>query len=462
MAPPSPRSEHHLVFGRGGGDDPVMLRLVADGAGWALPRVETDEQRSADAIPLTRAVRAEHGVEVSVLSCLADLPAAEGRHRQHVHEVEVHGGAWPAARGERWVDRAGLRAVALARPEQRPLIEAWLDDRERGAPPREGRDWRRPGWREGVIAWVDAALDGHGLARVVGIEQLRVWEYSQVLRLTTADGTVCYLKAVPEPAAREPRVTRRLAEERPAWMPELLAVEPDRRWMLMRQTAGPELMEVADCAQWEEAARRFAMIQLDWVSRGDELVALGCERRTLDWLAKEIHPLLSDRVALCPDRAEALGDEEMAAARRRAPEIEALCAELAEMGVPESVEHGDLWATNVMAGAGGPVVIDWEDASVAHPFFSLALLLVSLDYTTALAGVADARDRIRAAYLAPWAAGPLRGWSATRVERAFDLGQRLAMLHFAVEFRRGTSRIETSREVRDFAPWFVKRLVAGL
>lgn len=458
MAPPPTRSEHHLVIG-GGRADPAALLLVPEGSGWALPCVETDEQRPADAIPIVCAVRAGLGIEVSILRCLSDASGKDGGARQHVHHVEIHAGAAPPGR---LVDRADLREIVLARPEHRPVIEAWLDDRERDAPPPDGRDWTRPGWRDEVITWVDRALTRRGLGRVATAEQIRVWEFSHVLRLTTEDGVVCFLKALPEGAAREPRVTRGLAERHPEWLPELLAVDLERRWMLMRRTAGPELMEVADCAEWEEAARRFATVQIAWISRGDELVALGCERRTLDWLATQVRPLLADEAALAPDSADALSAQQIAAARRRAPEIEALCGELADLGVPDSIEHGDLWATNVLAGPTGPVVIDWEDASVTHPFFSPALLFTSLEYTTALTAVADARDRIRAAYLAPWAAGPLRGQPAARIERAFDVAQRLAFLHFAVEFRRGLPRVETSREVKDFAPWFVKRLVSAL
>ena len=107
------------------------------------------------------------------------------------------------------------------------------------------------------------------------------------------------------------------------------------------------------------------------------------------------------------------------------------------------------------------MIIDWEDAALAHPFFSPSLLLLSLDHTEALAHVPDARARIREAYLAPWrAAGPARAWPAGRLETAFDLAQRLAMLYYAVQFRRfALPRIETSWEVRTFAPYFLRHLL---
>jgi hypothetical protein len=46
------------------------------------------------------------------------------------------------------------------------------------------------------------------------------------------------------------------------------------------------------------------------------------------------------------------------------------------------------------------------------------------------------------------------------LEPAFDLAQRVAMLHYAVQFRRfALPRIETSWEVKAFAPLFLKRLI---
>jgi hypothetical protein len=151
-------------------------------------------------------------------------------------------------------------------------------------------------------------------------------------------------------------------------------------------------------------------------------------------------------------------ESEVVKLRRHAPELEAMCGELAGYTIPDSLEHGDLWGVNVIAGADACVFIGWEDASLSHPFFSPSLLLLSLNYTEALAHVPDARARIREAYLRPWRAAACT--RADRLEPAFDLAQRVAMLHYAVQFRRfALPRIETSWEVKAFAPLFLKRLI---
>jgi Phosphotransferase enzyme family len=292
---------------------------------------------------------------------------------------------------------------------------------------------------------------------------VRVWEWSHVLRLRTPHAVV-YMKACATSGAAEPRLTDYLARFSPRRMPSLLAVEVERRWLLMRATEGPALMDVGDFGRWAEAATALADVQLNCMGRVSELATLGCPQRPLSWLQAEIEPLLADRAALQPKDTEALSDAEVERLGGLASALRAMCDELASYGVPMSIEHGDLWADNVIAAADGCVLIDWEDATIAHPFFSAFLLLESLRYTRALVHAPDAPERIRDAYLAPWRDhGPLRDWRPERLRRAFDLSQKLAPLHYAVQFRRfAIPTIETSWEIRAFCPLFLRALLREL
>ena len=255
-------------------------------------------------------------------------------------------------------------------------------------------------------------------------------------------------------------LTARLAAEAPAEMPEVIAADAGRRWLLLRATAGPQLTEVAEPAPWVDAAGAIARIQVAWVGRGAELRDLGCPAYGLAWLAARIAPLLADTAALQPVHAEPLTAGEVERLRALEPGLHALCAELAALGVPDSLEHGDLWGDNVIVDSGGPVLIDWEDASLSHPFLSPAILSLHARLVGPPLDGPDTARAIRDAYLAPWReSGPLAAWPAARVEAAFDLAQRLAPLYYAAQFREGLARIETSWEVRGFAPFFLRRLL---
>jgi hypothetical protein len=88
--------------------------------------------------------------------------------------------------------------------------------------------------------------------------------------------------------------------------------------------------------------------------------------------------------------------------------------------------------------------------------------LLSLHYTDALTHVPDARQRLREAYLHPWTVrGPLVHWAPRRLAQVFDLAEWVAMLYYAAQFRRSALLIETSWEVRAFAPLFLRRFLEG-
>jgi len=458
VAEPVARAEHHLaVLGRDGGAPAVLL--VPDGSGWGLPRLASDDRASAETSELTRDARALLGVEVSVLQCLLDVAASDGRPRQQLHALDTHGTAWTPPADARWAGPAELGAARLARPELAPLLGRWLDECRTEVFAAHGREWVRPGWRDRAIEWADRELARAGLGRVRAVEQVKAWEYSQVLRLA-ADGGDFYLKALCESGAREPRLTERLARAHPGWVPDVVAVDPGRRWCLARAVRGTDLMQSSDVTAWTRAARRFAHIQIAWAGRAGELRALGCPHWPLDAIAARIPPMLADAAGLLPPCPEGLTPGELDALRRRAPELAARCAELGAVGVPDSLEHGDLWGSNVILGEGGPVFIDWEDAAAAHPFVSPSLLLLTLPYSPALspAAASDLPARIRDAYLDAWQSdGPLCGWPAVRLERAFDLAQEVAMVHYAVQFWLGAPLVETSWWVRTFAPFFLRR-----
>ena len=65
--------------------------------------------------------------------------------------------------------------------------------------------------------------------------------------------------------------------------------------------------------------------------------------------------------------------------------------------LPSSLDHGDFSASQVIIGEMGPVILDWSDATVTHPFLAAASFL--MDPAGRPAGL-DAD--LAAAYLAPW------------------------------------------------------------
>ena len=101
-------------------------------------------------------------------------------------------------------------------------------------------------------------------------------------------------------------------------------------------------------------------------------------------------------------------DEERRRLEASLPWVREACEELAAAGIPETIQHDDLHDAQVFVRDGRYLLLDWGDACVSHPFFSLA---VTLDGVIAW-GVDDVEgseptEPYRDAYLEPF-----RGYDA--------------------------------------------------
>ena len=152
----------------------------------------------------------------------------------------------------------------------------------------------------------------------------------------------------------------------------------------------------------------------------------------------------------------ALPEPDLARLRERVAEAPALCAQLAAYGVPETLVHGDLHEHNVALAGGRPVIFDWSDACVAHPFFDLITLLD----TDHFAGDPEALAGLRARYLAGWAGF---GDSASRAA-ALDLALRVGCLHHAISYQHIVMAVEPAArwEYMSGARFFLGALLAAL
>jgi hypothetical protein len=220
--------------------------------------------------------------------------------------------------------------------------------------------WTDPRWLEDADDWIRAHVEP-----TAPIEQPHVRPWSTVLRVPTRDGDR-FFKANAPPFAHEAAILEQLVPLAPGLLPELVAVDPDRRWFLLGD-AGERVREREGDAPWRDVLADYAELQAAAAPLADELVAAGVPDRRLDAL---------------PDVYESLGGD------RRV--VEELCAELAAFALPETIEHDDLHDGQVFVRGGEARILDWGDACVAHPFLSLGIAAYFADE-----GATDA-------YLARW------------------------------------------------------------
>jgi hypothetical protein len=259
--------------------------------------------------------------------------------------------------------------------------------------PLVNQPWRDPHWLAGAHRWIEVQLQRLGLTRVGEIEQPHVYPWSTVLRVPTSEGDV-WFKANAERLRFEAALVTRVAERAPDRVPPLLAADLEHGWMLMAD-AGRRLREVIaeerSLRRWLDVLPATAHIQLAMEPDVESLLALGVPDM---------------RLVTLPDGYAQLMDTIQADARFRDAHayVVGLCEELASFGIAETLQHDDLHDGQVFLKDGIHLIMDWGDACISHPFFTLSVT-VEGGIAWGVDDVEDSEDTepyIRA-YLEPYA-----------------------------------------------------------
>ena len=257
--------------------------------------------------------------------------------------------------------------------------------------------WTEPLWLAEAHEWIREELARLGAAAAGAVDQHHVRPWSTVMRVPTNRGDM-YFKANTPELQHEAALVSILAARRPDCVPPLLAVDLERGWMLMAD-AGTRLREHVererDLGCWLEILPLYAGLQIDLAEQVDELVAAGVPDLRLSTLPVRYEQLLDGLVELpADDRGRLEGN---------VSRVQELCDELAGYGLPETIQHDDFHDAQVFVRDGRYLLLDWGDACVSHPFFTLSVTLEGqlawgLDDVENSVDVGPFRD----AYLAPF------------------------------------------------------------
>ncbi|HEY6706198.1 MAG TPA: phosphotransferase [Actinomycetota bacterium] len=445
-------------------DLPEVLLARRDG-GLALPEAERPGQVwIGDPGEVMAPLRELLGGDAVMLRCLEEIQDPSTRTQRATVLAAARTPAAPPE-GTAWLDRAELTADAAGLDGADPglaLAARVAADLEDGRPPAGLQPWAARGWHAQAEDWLAAEMERLGRPLTGPVEQVRVWELSCVLRAPTTAGDVWFKTSIAAPLfVNEGVVMRALARLFPDNVPAPLAVDPERGWMVL---AGfdAKLGWDAPLEVVEAVARTFAGMQAEAAGHVDLLLAAGCNDRRLDRLAARAEAWLpevgADGRLPAMDTATWLSEEEAAALAAAVPRIRACCEELAALAVPASLVHGDLHLANVAEGPRGPLLFDWTDACVTHPFLDLA----TIRRGTGEIDVAEAelRARLRAAYLPAWSSFE----SPERLARAWELAVPLGALHQAVSYRSLVASLQPPIDLHmaRSTAWWLRQVLAEL
>lgn len=272
------------------------------------------------------------------------------------------------------------------------------------APPARRAGWFSPAWYDEVEDWLDEQLGAIGRRRTGPFEPQKMWSLAAVGRAPSNSGMV-WLKGACRHFHAEPSLTRLVSELLPRHAPSVIASDDDRGWLLMDELAGVDYLGDDPVPPvGAEAARVLARLQLASVPCRAELEEMGLPTRDLGTTAHQVDQLLTSSVEL-----DMLTREERATARSSRDAVRALLDELAGLGLPDTLVHGDLHTGNLAYDGDTVVVYDWSDAAVSHPFLDLVQLSERLS--------AEEQVQAREAYAGVWRSA----YPAADIGRALEL-----------------------------------------
>jgi hypothetical protein len=229
--------------------------------------------------------------------------------------------------------------------------------------------WTDPTWLQDAHAWIGEELARLGVEPTGEITQPHVRPWSTVLRVQASEDDLWFKANLPS-LAYEAAVLSIFDQGRLGPIPPLLAVDLERGWILMGD-AGVRLRELVaeerSLDRWLALLPLYARLQIESMREVDRFVAAGVPHRRLDDLPDEYASLL--------DEVRGLDPEELARLRGLEPRVQEMCDELAELAIPDAIQHDDLHDGQVFFRNGDYVFADWGDSCVSHPFFSMSVTL---------------------------------------------------------------------------------------
>jgi Phosphotransferase enzyme family len=338
--------------------------LVQDGvASPTLPTADRPieiEPFAADALAVVEGML---GVAVVPLR-LTWLPTDEWRSGTIVVETEPLDAA---PTGFRWQDPSDVRET-LAPEQERSVVRRWID-RFGGEAALLEPPWAREGWFARTSAWMVERMADAGLPIAEAPRLVYQGPLAAVLR-ARSDRRAMFLKCAAPAFANEASITHALGRRTPEAVPAVLASDAGENWLLMEDHGG-RLLEPEPDDAWVEALRGVAALQRAWIGFTHEVSAAGGQTRPLERLASAI-PQMLDRDGLGDRMTREVREAWIAAT----PKLVQACAALIDVGLPDTLVHGDLHPGNIVVTPNGYVVVDWSDAAVGNPFVDLPTFLL--------------------------------------------------------------------------------------
>ncbi|HXQ33020.1 MAG TPA: phosphotransferase [Anaerolineales bacterium] len=317
--------------------------------------------------------------------------------------------------------------------------------------------WELPDWQKQAHNWIRTEVARQSIQLTGEIEQNHAYAWSTVMRVPT-DQSMLFFKATASETIFEAALTQKLTEWYPDYMPELIAVDTTRGWMLMRD-GGEQLRTLIrpmqDIKPWDPVIVRYSAVQVGLSEHVSEMLALGVPDCRLAALPTIYENLLGDEKSLMINQEKGLTSAETKTLQDLMPRFQQICTDLAAFGIPESLNQGDFHDGNTLLKNGRITFFDWGDANVTHPFVSLRTCFVSIEISLKLEDYSFTPEMsaLLDHYLEPWQKFASMGKLLT----AYPLSKPVAAIVKAFSWYQTISRLDGS--LREEYAWIVPEVL---
>jgi hypothetical protein len=317
--------------------------------------------------------------------------------------------------------------------------------------------WQDLDWKKQVREWIHEQAQRHSILVTGEIEQPHIYAWSTVLQVPTDQGKL-FFKATAHETIYEAALTQALARWFPDCMPEFVAVDAGRGWMLMRdggEQLRASIRPVKDIAPWKPVIKRYAEVQIGLAEHVTELLSLRLPDHRLSVLPGLFRELLAQESNFMIDQEKGLTAADWQQVNERATRLEGICQQLASYGIPESLNHGDFHDGNVLVKDGRITFFDWGDGDVTHPFVSLRTFFVSIELALDLEDYSFTPDmaELLDIYLEPFQ----KFASKEALLQAYQLSKPVASVVKALAWHTTISRM--GEDLRKEYAWIVPELM---
>lgn len=419
------------------------LHLLPSDTGYTLPHLTGEGFLIWDKVCLLEArLKETLGLEAWLLRQVAYQEDDQTHQSKAIYILELR-----QAPAGNWLPLEAIATLPLSDESHRPVLENYAHELLTRQIPRQRPAWLNPGWLPQAVSWIDEQLAGRELARSGEVAVIKRWCLSCILRVPVPAGDFYFKATVDLPLfVNEPILSDFLGQRYPQAVVRPVAIEPEKRWMLLPDF-GPLIGWDVPAGAQEAMLRDFAALQQQAAQEPHTLRQMGCLDRGLPHLMAQIEPFFQEL-----SQTNFLSPELMGQLWQRTNQLQAICQELGQFNIPHTLAHGDLHLGNVAGRGGQHTFFDWTDACLSHPFLDLL--------TIHTAKPPESKTHLRDFYLALWEEFE----TPERLQQAWNLAEPLCYLHQLISYFYIVVNVEPAGwgDLPGAIPSFAQKIVATL